>query len=270
MIDIDKLEASVPRSDDEYVGEDGMLHCKKCGEPLEAIFDVPMRGKRKCRFICSCTKAKLEASKRQDKEDEQQRKRMICFHGSKMSGCRFETSESSELIKTGMNYVKHFQGFKKNGKGLLLYGPVGTGKSHVAACIANKLIDDGYSAYMTNFSTIANELLNTYEKQPYIDSLNRYDLLILDDLGIERKTEFMQEQVFNVIDARYRSGLPFIITTNLKPEELKKTTDIGNSRIYDRVLERCHPVKVAGESYRRQKLKDDFGQIEMILKGEAL
>lgn len=267
MVDIDKLEASVPRSDDEYVGENGMLHCKKCGEPLEDIFDVPGRGKRKCRFICSCTKAKLEASKAQDKEDDKQRKRMVCFHGSKMSECRFETSESSELVKMGMNFAKHFQGFKKDGKGLLLYGTVGTGKSHVAACIANSLIDNGYSAYMTNFATIANELQGTFEKQEYIDSLNKYDLLILDDLGIERKTEFMQEQVFNVIDSRYRSGLPFIITTNLTPEELKKTTDIGNGRIYDRILERCHPVKATGESYRRQKLKDDYKQIELILKG---
>ena len=267
MIDIEKILASVPRSDDEYVGQNGLLHCKKCGEPLEAIYDIPIVGKRKCRFICSCIKAKQEAQKALEKEEEHQRKRMVCFHGSKMAKSRFETSEDSELIKVGKNYAEHFRDFKKMSKGLLLYGTVGTGKSHVAACIANKLIDNGYSAYMTNFATIANELQGTFEKQEYIDSLNRYDLLILDDLGIERKTEFMQEQVFNVIDSRYRSGLPFIITTNLTPEELKKTNDIGNARIYDRILERCHPVKAAGVSHRRQKLKDEFGQIEMILKG---
>lgn len=268
MIDIDKLSASVPRSDDEYVDENGLLHCKKCGEPLEAIYDVPIVGIRKCRFICSCIKDRLEADKAFAEAEEHDRRRMICFHGSKMADNRFETSESSQLTKVGVNYAEHFRAFKKDGKGLLLYGAVGTGKSHVAACIANKLIDDGYSAYMTNFATIANELQGTFEKQEYIDSLNRYDLLILDDLGIERKTEFMQEQVFNVIDSRYRSGLPFIITTNLAPEELKKTSDIGNSRIYDRILERCHPVQAKGESYRRQKLKDDYKQIEMILKGE--
>lgn len=267
MIDIDKLSASVPRSDDEYIGENGLLHCRKCGEPLEEIFDVPLVGKRKCRFICSCIKARLSATEEEKLEEERQQKRQICFHGSKMMKSRFETSEDCELLKTGKNYAEHFRDFRKMSKGLLLYGTVGTGKSHVAACIANELIDNGYSAYMTNFATIANELQGTFEKQKYIDSLNKYDLLILDDLGIERKTEFMQEQVFNVIDARYRSGLPFIITTNLTPEELKKTTDIGNCRIYDRILERCHPVQANGTSYRRQKLKDDFRQIEMILKG---
>lgn len=267
MIDIDKLSASVPHSDNEYMGQGGLLHCKKCGEPLEVIINVPWKGERKVRCICSCISAEMKKHEAQQREEENQRKRQICFHGSKMADSRFENSEDCELIKTGRNYADHFREFKKMGKGLLLHGTVGTGKSHVAACIANKLIDDGYSAYMTNFATIANELQGTFEKQQYIDSLNKYDLLILDDLGIERKTEFMQEQVFNVIDSRYRSGLPFIVTTNLQPEELKKTTDIGNGRIYDRILERCHPVRATGESYRRQKLKDDFAQIEMILKG---
>lgn len=267
MIDIEKLSASVPRSGSEYIGQDGLLHCKKCSEPLEVIIEVPVAGKRKVRCICSCIAKERNAEQERAKQDERDRTRRICFHGSKMMKCRFDKSEDCDLLKVGRNYAIHFDEFRKQSKGLLLYGTVGTGKSHVAACIANELIDNGHSAFMTNFATIANELQGTFEKQKYIDSLNRYDLLILDDLGIERKTEFMQEQVFNVIDARYRSGLPFIITTNLTPEELKKTTDIGNSRIYDRILERCHPVKAAGESYRRQKLKDDFKQVEMMLKG---
>ncbi len=267
MIDIDKLSASVPRSDAEYLGHDGLLYCQKCGEPLEVIIEHELIGKRKVRCICSCMAKERNAEEERYKEEERQRKRQICFHGSKMMKCRFETSEDGELLKVAKNYAEYFPDFRKQGKGLLLYGAVGTGKSHVAACIANKLIDEGYSAFMSNFATIANELQGTFEKQKYIDSLIRYDLLILDDLGIERKTDFMQEQVFNVIDARYRSGLPFIITTNLQTDELKKTTDIGNIRIYDRILERCHPVKADGVSYRRQKLKDEFQQVEMILKG---
>ena len=268
MIDIDKLSASVPRSDDEYVDENGLLHCKKCGEPLEAIYDVPIVGIRKCRFICSCIKARLEAEKAFAEAEEHDRRRMICFHGSIFTESRFENSKESELIKVGKNYADHFRDFKKMGKGLLFYGDVGTGKSHVAACIANEVIDNGYSAYMTNFSTIADEYFDAQDKQAYIDSLNRYDLLIIDDLGIERKTEFMRERVFNVLDQRTLSGHPLVITTNLTPEQLKKTVDIEEARIYDRIFGCCHPVKAKGESYRRQKLKDDYKQIEMILKGE--
>ena len=60
-----------------------------------------------------------------------------------------------------------------------------------------------------------------------------------------------------------------IITTNLSAEEMKKPSDLGNSRIYDRILERCHPVAVEGQSIRRQNLKEDFWQMQRVLKGDS-
>ena len=92
--------------------------------------------------------------------------------------------------------------------------------------------------------------------------MNRYTLLIIDDLGAERSTEFAQEQVFNIIDARYRSGKPMIITTNLTAEEIKNPQEVGYARIYDRILERCFPIAVMGESRRRQEVKDSFADIK--------
>ena len=177
---------------------------------------------------------------------------------------------SPDLMKIARGYVENRAEMLRENIGLLLYGDVGTGKSYGAACIANRLIEQSIPACMINLSTVLNSMggFQSEEKNTYISDLMRYPLLILDDFGMERQTEYALEQVFNVIDARYRSGLPFIITTNLDKDELTKTTEIGNIRIYDRVLEKCHPVKATGESRRRQKLKDDFGQIEMILKGE--
>ena len=156
-----------------------------------------------------------------------------------------------------MNYVNNFTEFKKDGKGLLLHGTVGTGKTYFAACIANRLVEQGYSVLMTNFTRLSNQIQGMFEgKQKFIDSLNRYTLLIIDDLGVERNTEYMQEMVYSIVDSRYRSGLPFIITTNLTADEIKKPQDVGYSRIYDRILERCHPVEVSGVSRRRQNVKN--------------
>ena len=71
---------------------------------------------------------------------------------------------------------------------------------------------------MTNFATILNDLAASFEgRNEYISRLCRYPLLILDDFGMERGTEYGLEQVFNVIDSRYRSGKPLIVTTNLTP-----------------------------------------------------
>lgn len=248
--------------------ENGILRCEVCGEPIEMtvkVFDELM----KVGCICDCRKKEIAEQKRREAEEERNHNRKVCFGKSKQQYSRFEDSQETEALKTGKNYADKFKEFKKQGKGLLLYGTVGTGKSHMAACIANALIDDGYRVLMTNFATMVNVLQSSFDgRQEYIDSLNRYALLIIDDLGAERDSEYMQEQVFNIIDARYRSGLPMIITTNLTNEELKKPENIGRGRIYDRILERCHPIEVKGGSFRRQKLKDDFAETERILKGE--
>lgn len=269
MIDIEKISNSVPRSENEFLAQDGLLHCKKCGEPLETFITVPIVGERKVRCICECMKKVRDASEERAKQEELDRIRKICFDGSAMKDCRFDTSDDTQHLQLAKNYVKNFPEFIKQGKGLLLYGTVGTGKSHMAACIANALIDKGFKVKMTNFETMVNILQSSFDgRQEYMNSLNRYALLIIDDLGAERKSDYMQGQVFNIIDARYRSGLPMIITTNLTADEMKKPEDIGNGRIYDRILEKCHPVKFEGQSIRRQKLKDDFRQTEMLLKGE--
>lgn len=78
-------------------------------------------------------------------------------------------------------------------------------------------------------------------------------LLIIDDLGIERGTEYALEQVYNVIDTRYKSGRPLIVTTNLTLDELKAPADIPHKRIYDRVLGMCVPVMFNGVNFRKKE-----------------
>ena len=83
-------------------------------------------------------------------------------------------------------------------------GPVGTGKSFFAGCIANALLEQGERVMMTNFSRILNEMTSYQaDKNQIIQNLVDYPLLIIDDLGIERNSEFALEQVYNVIDSRY-------------------------------------------------------------------
>lgn len=265
----EKAIPDIKTQNESYLGEDGLRRCAVCHEKIERFFSVPeLNLHRKVGCICACEKAKLDAEKQRDIIAEAERKRSVCFKESNMWKWTFANDDrkNPKISDAMQNYVKNFPEFRKQGKGLLMYGTCGTGKTYLSACIANALIDKGYSVLMTNFATIVNTVMGMREgKQEYMNSLNRYDLLILDDLGVERSSEFMVEHIYSIIDTRYRSGLPFIITTNLTADELKKPQTVGYSRIYDRILERCHPVKFEGNSRRRENLKDGFADTQRLL-----
>lgn len=248
-------EANVPR-DNEAVGKDGLLYCLTCGGPRQTIVTPPFDGAkpRAVRCMCQCKQAEEDRRKARERQEAADRRRSICFQGTGMAGWSFANDDRQrpELSDAAKRYAEQFREHLKSGKGLLFYGPVGTGKTYLAACIANAVIDQGYRALMTNFATVADELFSVEDKAGYIRDMCKYDLMILDDLGVERKTEYMQEMVYKIIDARYRAGGPVIITTNLTPEELTQAADIGYTRVYDRILERCLAVKMDGASRRMQ------------------
>ena len=158
------------------------------------------------------------------------------------------------LMDKARAYVENWKEAYKSNIGLLLFGDVGTGKSFFAGCIANALLDQDVPVLMTNFPTILNRLTRMFseDRSEFIASFDEYDLLIIDDLGVERSTEYAMEQMFFVIDSRYRSRRPMIITTNLKLSELKNPPDLAHARIYDRILERCAPILFDGKNFREE------------------
>lgn len=240
----------------EYLGEDGLLHCKVCGGPRQTIITPPFEGAkpRTVRCWCNCP-TEYDELQAKEKRWETEVRRNVCFKGfDQYKAWTFDKDDGRqpELMQAAREYAEQFPEHLKSGKGLLLYGPVGTGKSVATSCIANAILEKGYRPKMTSISDVADELWTAEDKAAYLRHLVKYDLLILDDLGTERKTDYMQEMVYKVINARYAAGGPVLITTNLTKEEMGNPADIGYKRIYSRILERCLAVHVDGKDRRMQ------------------
>lgn len=165
-------------------------------------------------------------------------------------------------------YVEHWPEMRRENMGLLFWGPAGTGKTFAAACIANALVDLEVGVRMI---TLGEALLNLFgmsgeERIQYLEVLTTCGLLILDDFGVERRTPYAREQVYEIINRRYLSGRPMVVTTNLTLEELKNA-DRDDSRIHDRVLERCVPVCFDGTSLRQEKTAERVKRMQTLLTG---
>ena len=242
---------------DDYT-KDGLLYCGKCHTKKQTR--VSWMGRD---IVVSCL-CKCETEKREKEEEEEKaRQRMLQVERYRSAGigdaelkrCRFENDDGKNGKVSAMckNFVKNFADFKREGKGLMLYGTVGTGKTFYASSIANALIDGLTPCLVTNFTRISNRLTGSFEgRQEYLDSLNSYSLLVIDDFAMERNTDYMNEIVYNVIDARYRSKKPLIVTTNLTMEDFEKPQGIERQRIYSRIREMCIPVLVSGTDRRRE------------------
>ena len=270
--ELDNLIKPAPLREDEYLGEDGLIYCSKCRTARQKR--IAFAGKMiEPRCMCACQTAAYEQQEQERKHreflDRVEKNRSVGLTDPVLRKHTFENDlgYNPKQMDMAKQFVRHWDEFKKDSMGLLLWGPVGTGKSFISGCIANALLDQGVPVMMTNFARLLNKLTDLYagDRNAYIDSFNSFPLLIIDDLGVERNSEFAKEQVFSVIDSRYRSQLPLIVTTNLTPEQMRNPEDLARARIYDRVLERCTPIRIDSQNIRKQNKVDNLKKSKRLL-----
>ena len=151
-------------------------------------------------------------------------------------------------------------------KGLILVGNNGVGKTHLACSIANELIKNGIPIIYGTLINLLAELKNTYDVDNNISEMKiiklyeKVDLLIIDDLGKEKPSEWGLEKLFTIINSRYENNLPVIITTNYDQNSLINRLSINGEietakSIISRLYEMCYLVKIEDRDHRIKNKK---------------
>lgn len=246
----------------DYYDEEGFLMCHNCHTRKQFELDV-LGHVRKVPVMCKCKEEELakENEERERREVEAKIKRLQekGITDAQYLKWRIETDDrqNAKISDAVIRYIDKWDEMRDKNMGILFYGNVGTGKTFYAACIANKLIERGVGVLMTNIPSLMSAMSKDFEREKnrILHEISTVPLLILDDIGVERDTTYGYEKIQEIIDTRYRSGLPLIVTTNLSPHELTNPQDLRYKRVYDRVLEMCYPILVDGRSRREVKAK---------------
>ena len=267
-----KSKRNIPVTGEDYLDDEGLMMCGKCHTRKQTTVRFPDGKIRKPYCLCKCASENLKKTAERIKNQDTVRKikemRNLGDADERTINSTFEKDDNSNssLTSVAKRYVENFPEMLKRGAGLIFYGGVGTGKTFISACIANALINRMHPCLVTNFSRIANTLFGLKEgKQDYLDNLNKFDLLVIDDLAAERDTEYMNEIVYNIADSRYRNKKPLIITTNLTKDELENPTDIKRQRIFGRLREICTLVEVKGVDRRKRNATYNFFEVRKLL-----
>ena len=153
---------------DDYTGEDGLLYCGACHTPKEAYFPEGKMLFGRDRHPSECECQRKEREKRESEERQREHEATVerlkdsGFTGGSMKRWTFDNDNGrNPQMRFAHIYVEHWEEMRAESRGYLLWGNVGTGKTYLAGCIANVLMEREIPVRMTNFAAILNDLTGT-------------------------------------------------------------------------------------------------------------
>lgn len=168
--------------------------------------------------------------------------------------------DRKNVLQAAKAYVSSFK--LNNGheqQGLNISGSVGAGKTHIAIAILRGVVQKGYSGLYYNMVDLLKDIRATYNndsnltEDALLEKIHQPDLLVLDDLGAEKTTEWVNDRLYLIINRRYEACKPVVVTTNLDLAELSQK--VGN-RTVSRLCEICHNFpEFPNEDFRRKNMR---------------
>lgn len=248
-----------------HVDEEGLLVCNVCGVRKQKRM-MFFEKERIVHCMCKCDVEEMEREKAREKEERikanfKRRQALIS------SGYRdIYLADSDTPLPQIKNYIEKFEQLQEENIGLMIWGTVGNGKTFMASCIANELCKVGYRVMMLHITEALSNVAK-FDSEYFKRELEDCDLLILDDFGVSRNTDYQLEQLNTLIDIRYSVKKPLVITTNMTREEIGNSNDIRLERTFNRLIEMTHPIYVEGESRRKKTSQERYKRIDDLLNG---
>jgi DNA replication protein DnaC len=176
-------------------------------------------------------------------------------------GVSFDRPPVSDIARTAPDQIRSVRRYVRTieenldaGRGLWIQGDVGTGKTTLAMLVSKSALDAGRSVAIYSLPRLLNLLRESMDsaqgKLDFIDRLTAVDLLHIDDLGAENQTDWVLEQLYSIVNARYEAERAIVATTNLMPDELSERL---GERTVSRLVEICGDLRpLSGEDKRRE------------------
>lgn len=240
--------------------KDGLLHCGKCLKPKQAMIRQPRvkgfeQGFKAMPVICDCRKRELEEEQKA-RDAFERRKYRVYVLGKAGAAHTFAADDRAEehATRVSLGYAacfKEINGTKPSvpADGLIFCGGTGTGKTFLCHAILNAIADKGYSIMAVTAGQFERKVWSG-DKGEIFKQVERTDLLLLDDLGAERLSPYVQQLIFDLLDTRVNARKPLLITTNLSKEQLTKPDSMESRRILSRVLGSVSVIELTGRDRR--------------------
>ena len=259
--------------------ENGILYCGKCHEAKRMTIHNDEKGTDfQVGTPCKCKReeiqAREQAKKREERENKLEKLKMDSGLRGEEKSLHFSdltiAPDNKSIITKSNSYAINFPKFYKKGQGLLFYGDIGTGKTHMAKTIVNSIIEK-YCTPAVIVSLI--DVIQTFQNGNEVEimklewRLRQATLLVVDDLGTERTTDFAFEKIYKILNDRYEYRKPMICTTNMTLQAMRECEDVKYARLFDRILEKCYPMAFKGKSFRKKKAETNWAEMAKELGG---